>query len=449
MTVPAPDERLPGSFLGNKWQIVQRLGTGGMASVYEAQHRNGKRVAIKILHTDLIPEKNAIERFLREGYLTNAIEHPGVVSVLDDGMTEEGAPYLVMEFLEGEDLGRRLRRLGKPLNIPDVMAIAVALLDALTAAHEAEIVHRDLKPDNVFLCADGPVKVLDFGIARLLASARGDTKPMTETGVALGTVQYMAREQALGELDQIDAQTDLWALGATLYQALSLQYLYESRSNIEFLAQLLQNNPRPIEQVNPELPTEIAEVINRALRHDKRERWASAAAMREALNAAIARSGMEVPRWPSLAGFEPPPRPKSKPRNFPEAPPATPPPTAPEETEARRADTQKIRATPGRFSLLTVLLTLTGTILLGLLLLLFLRPTQDPAANAASLPSRSQAAPSPPTASALPLASVSATVSAAVLPPPLPVASQAPALAPHKVAPSLPKNPIDIGNSRH
>lgn len=455
--------------------------------MYEALHRNGKRVAIKVLHSDLLPEGNAAERFVREGYLTNAVEHPSVVSVLDDGVTPEGAPYLVMEFLEGEDLWRRLGRLKRPLDVPDALSIAVAVLGGLEAAHEVDIVHRDLKPDNLFLCADGPVKILDFGIARLVASARGDEKPMTELGVALGTVKFMAREQALGQHDQIDGQTDLWALGATLYYALTRQFLYDARNNTEYLARLLQGDPRPLLQLAPSVPEDIAYVIERAIQHDKRERWKNAAAMRNALRAAAEGSGVVIPPWPSPAGFERPARPRSRPRNLPDAParlspslppvpavpdipaPAVPdtpapPPVRPlakalvetlpetpalpaasdENTAGRHEPTRKIRTPegPSPRTQRGVFLGLAGG--LGLTLVLALR-VQEPAPVA---PSTALSAASLAATASTPSATASAPgspASGASIPVASPTTSVLPRKGPGRPPPN---NPVDLGGSR-
>jgi serine/threonine-protein kinase len=276
-----------------------------MGKVYEARHRNGKRVAIKTLHTELAHQPELLQRFFREGYLANKVDHPGVVSVIDDGTTPGGVPYLVMEFLEGEDLDGRIERLGGPLKLEDVLSIGVSCLDVLAAAHDRHIVHRDIKPNNVFLTGDGRVKILDFGIARL-RDAKGYVA--TLTGVTVGTPTFMSREQAHGRQDLVDGQSDLWSLGATLSYSLTGDFLYDADSTVGFLALLMTQDPRPLRSVAPTVPRPIAEVIDRSLHHDKARRWSSAREMKEALLAAAAECGVIIPETPSLAGYIPPPR---------------------------------------------------------------------------------------------------------------------------------------------
>jgi serine/threonine-protein kinase len=155
-----------GSVLHKKWRLDALLGLGGMAAVYAATHRNGKLAAIKVLHPEAALIADVKARFLREGYLANKVGHAGAVSILDDDVDVDGTVFLVMELLEGETLDARWTR-DETLPWQQVFVIADKVLDVLIAAHKKEIVHRDLKPGNVFLCADGAVKILDFGIARL------------------------------------------------------------------------------------------------------------------------------------------------------------------------------------------------------------------------------------------------------------------------------------------
>ena len=160
-----------GQWVRNKWHIDKLLGVGGMASVYAATHRNGRRGAIKLLLPEISRNAEIRERFLREGYVANRIGHPGVVGILDDDETEEGLAFLVMELLRGASLQARLRQVGvlPPL---EVLFVADQVLDVLVAAHQAQVIHRDIKPGNVFLLTDGRVKVLDFGLARVLDGPR-------------------------------------------------------------------------------------------------------------------------------------------------------------------------------------------------------------------------------------------------------------------------------------
>ncbi|RYE86925.1 MAG: serine/threonine protein kinase, partial [Myxococcales bacterium] len=309
-------ERL-GSFVAQKWHLEALLGVGGMASVYEARHRNGKRVAIKILHPELALSGDTLRRFLREGYLANAVEHPDVVSVLDDGMTDDGLPYLVMEYLEGESLDGRLERISRPLQLPDVLSIGCTLLDVLHAAHARGIVHRDLKPDNVFLTLDGGVKVFDFGIARL-QDAHPNNRHATRTGIAMGTPTFMSREQAHGDLKLIDGRTDIWALGATLYYALTSDFPYEARSVAEYMAKLMTADPRPLRSLDPTIPEPIAEVIDRALRHDLGRRWQNALDMRLRLIEAAGVVGITIPAQPGDEGFIMPTAPRIRLASFPD-----------------------------------------------------------------------------------------------------------------------------------
>jgi serine/threonine-protein kinase len=190
-----------------------------MASVYEAVHRNGNRVAIKMLHPHLSINADLRSRFLREGYAANRVNHQGAVRVLDDDMTEDGSVFLVMELLKGETLDARWETRGSRLAHREVCEHAHQLLDVLAAAHGQGVVHRDIKPENLFLTTDGVLKVLDFGIARLRDASGAEGA--TQTGRMIGTPAFMPPEQALGRSRQIDGQTDLWAVGATMFTLVS------------------------------------------------------------------------------------------------------------------------------------------------------------------------------------------------------------------------------------
>jgi eukaryotic-like serine/threonine-protein kinase len=248
-----------------------------MASVYAATHRNKKRAAVKMLHAEYSSDRAMRERFLREGYLANSVGHRGVVTVDDDDIAEDGAAFLVMELLEGETLEQRWRRKGQRLPLEEALAVADQVLDALAVAHERGVVHRDLKPENLFLTRERVVKLLDFGIGRLKELQAVPTN--TVSGAAMGTPAFMAPEQARGRWEEVDGQTDLWALGATLFTLLTGQYVHEAEALNELLALAATRPARLIQRVRPDLPDAAASLIDRSLAFDKSQRFADARAM--------------------------------------------------------------------------------------------------------------------------------------------------------------------------
>ena len=317
-----------GTRIKGKWRVDKLLGVGGMGAVYAATHRNGSRVALKILHPQLSMLGDIRARFAREGYVANAVNHPGVVRVLDDDETEDGAAFLVMELLEGETADARARRLGGRLPLEDALTIADGLLDVLAAAHASGIVHRDIKPENVFLTRENVAKVLDFGIARLRAVTLGEEldEPesggdaaqqvphlRTRTGVTIGTPAFMPPEQALGRTEEVDALSDLWAVGATLFALLSGRIVHDAKTHMEVVIAAATAQAKSLGSVAPDAPKSLVEVVDRALSFDKAERWPSARAMQQALRAAFPdrqRRSTSVPAMssasPAMHGSEPP-----------------------------------------------------------------------------------------------------------------------------------------------
>jgi serine/threonine protein kinase/tetratricopeptide (TPR) repeat protein len=287
-----------GTRIRGKWRVDKLLGVGGMGAVYAATHRNGSRVALKVLHPQLSVLGDIRARFAREGYVANAVNHPGVVRVLDDDETEDGAAFLVMELLEGETADARARRLGGRLPVLDVVTIADGLLDVLAAAHMSGVVHRDIKPENVFCTKDGGVKVLDFGIARLRAAQIGEDMDAdvaqavphlrTRTGVTIGTPAFMPPEQALGRTDEVDALSDVWAVGATLFALLAGRIVHDARTHMEVVIAAATAQARSLGAVAPDTPQALVDVVDKALAFKKEERWQSARAMQQALRQAFA-----------------------------------------------------------------------------------------------------------------------------------------------------------------
>jgi serine/threonine protein kinase len=269
-----------GSTLKEKYKLERLLGTGGMASVYAATHRNTKRFAVKVLHPELSLHDDLRTRFLREGYIANSVGHPGAVTVMDDDVAEDGAAFLVMELLDGEPLDSLAHRLGGRLEPSLVLAITAQALDVLAAAHARGIIHRDIKPENLFLTVGGEVKVLDFGVARLRDASRS---PGTFTGFALGTPAYMAPEQALGRTEQVDGRTDLWALGATMFRLLSGRLVHDTPTGQEAMIRAATCRAEPLGAIAPDLPHTVCLIVDKALAFAREDRWQSAEAMREAV----------------------------------------------------------------------------------------------------------------------------------------------------------------------
>ncbi len=271
-----------GSVLKGKYRLDRVLGVGGMAAVYGATHlRNTNRVAVKLLHREVATEPDLRERFLREGYAANSVEHPGTVRIIDDDTAEDGAVFLVMELLEGETLDARWERKGGKLKPEEVVRLMHDLLDVLAAAHGKGIVHRDIKPENLFLTREHVLKVLDFGVARLLERSVS----MTQSGGVLGTPAFMAPEQVLAKAREVDAQSDVWSVGATAFTLLSGRFVHEAETPEEMMVFTATRAAPSLATVAPQLPSALVRVVDRALKIDKRERWPTAKAMQAALDA--------------------------------------------------------------------------------------------------------------------------------------------------------------------
>ncbi len=255
-----------------------------MGAVYVATHRNGRQAAIKVLLPKYASDPEVRRRFLREGYVANKIGHPGAVAILDDDLSEDGEPYLVMELLEGESLSGWLARVGGRLPVAEVLAIAGQVLEVLVAAHENGIVHRDIKPGNVFVTKGGHAKLLDFGLARIRDGSISLIP--TAQGVVMGTAGYMAPEQARGTPDAIDVRTDLFAVGAVMYRALSGRRIHEKPTPLDMTLAAIKEPVMPLATLVPHAAPGLSTAVDRALAFRKEDRWQSARAMFEGLRAA-------------------------------------------------------------------------------------------------------------------------------------------------------------------
>ena len=273
-------EDYSGRVLDGRYRVERLLGRGGMGAVYEGRHAIvGKRVAIKMLHAEFAANEEVLKRFYREAQAAAAIGHKNIIDVMDVGVTPTGEPYLVMEYLEGEDLESMLARTG-PLSVEAACAILEPALLALGAAHAKGIVHRDLKPANIFLCqVEGgrpTVKLIDFGISKMSGGA-GTTK-LTQTGSLLGTPSYMSPEQARGGLD-VDHRTDIYAMGVILYQMLTGELPFKGDNYNTLLISVLTESPRSLRELNPAIPADVDALVLKELDKDPAARSQSAAEM--------------------------------------------------------------------------------------------------------------------------------------------------------------------------
>jgi serine/threonine-protein kinase len=280
MKGPLPADAL----LDGTYQLAGILGVGGFGAVYEATHaRLGGRVAVKVLREDVAQHTVLVARFHREAEITARLRHPNIVQVLDFNTTAAGLPYLVMELLEGEDLGRVFRR-RRVLPVNDVLDIIDQVAAGLMAAHETGVVHRDLKPENVFLARlpgeDRVVaKIVDFGISKVHEA----TTMLTAAAAVMGTPSFMAPEQAKGLHTQIDPRTDQFALAAIAYEALTGTRAFKGDSADAILYQVVHEQPASLRTMRPELSSAVEAVVFRGLSKRREHRFPDVRAFAQAL----------------------------------------------------------------------------------------------------------------------------------------------------------------------
>jgi serine/threonine-protein kinase len=253
-----------------------------MAAVFAAETPTGERVAVKMLHEHMHRRLDIRRRFIREGDTANRIQHDGIVKIIEHSKEGDREAILVMELLKGQSFSDVLRQRAS-LTTTDVLDVLDQVLDALSVAHGLGIIHRDLKPDNLWLTAEGRVKILDFGIARVLDGIPQDQR--TKTGITLGTVPFMSPEQALGKPEGVDARTDLFALGAMAFRILAGRPVHQADTDAGMLVAMATQPAPPLCSVAPNIPKEIGAIVDRALAFSKEERYASARAMQEDVRA--------------------------------------------------------------------------------------------------------------------------------------------------------------------
>ena len=291
-----------GTTIGN-YRVTAQLGEGGMGIVYLAEHPAiGRKAAIKVLHPRLASDPEVVSRFFHEARASNAIRHPNIVEAYDYGTRPDGAPYIIMEYLEGESLAARLRRMGR-LPVRTALDFAHQAAGALAAAHDKGIVHRDLKPDNLFVTADPRVpgaeqiKILDFGIAKLAASLENEISHKTRTGALMGTPRYMSPEQCLG-VKVVDHRTDIYSLGCILHEMLCGAPPFDSEGFGALVNMHINEPPERASKHRPDVTSGVDRLILRMLAKEADERFPTMVAVQQAIAPELARA--PIPRQSEL-----------------------------------------------------------------------------------------------------------------------------------------------------
>src|SRR5438477_6613042 len=262
----------------SRYRILEKLGAGGMGEVYLAEDTKlGRKVALKLLAEELTQNRDRLSRFDQEAYAASALNHPNILTIYEMG-DEGGRHFIATEFVDGQTLRTRLS--GAPMELSEVLSVAIQIAGALEEAHAAGIIHRDIKPENVMIRRNGHVKVLDFGLAKLMERQepeQADTEAVTralvqtDAGMVLGTSQYMSPEQARGK--PVDARTDIWSLGVVLYEMATGRAPFSGETKTDVIVAIAKNDPPPLVRFAPNAPDELQRIVLKCLRHDREARY--------------------------------------------------------------------------------------------------------------------------------------------------------------------------------
>ncbi|MGO8997300.1 MAG: serine/threonine protein kinase [Polyangiaceae bacterium] len=285
-----------GQLIDSKYRIVRMLGEGGMGAVYEGQNvRIGHRVAIKVLHAEIATRKDVLERFEREAQAAGKIGSDHIVEVYDLGELPDGARYMVMEYLDGENLSSRVQSTGR-MPASAIAPVLMQLLEGLGAAHAAGIIHRDLKPDNIFLVRDKKtggdfVKIVDFGVSKFNQSSPDSVMSMTRTGAVIGTPYYMSPEQAKGS-KHTDHRSDLYSVGVVLFECATGQVPFQADTFNELMFKIVLEPPPDPETLVQGLDPRFAAIIRKAMAREPDARYQNAAEFQQAISAWMSAAGV-------------------------------------------------------------------------------------------------------------------------------------------------------------
>lgn len=294
---------MEGTVLGS-YQIISVIGEGGMGRVYLAEHvLLSRKVALKLLRPEYAVKRDAVQRFFKEAQAVNKIGHENIVDITDCVELETGETFIIMELLQGSDLGDIMRQEARPMPLPRAMNIALQICEALDAAHREGVIHRDLKPDNIFIVNSGNkkdfVKLLDFGVAKLLGEPGDKDAWQTAAGSVIGTPAYMSPEQASSL--PVDFRSDIYSLGAILYELFTGQPVFRAKSFGEYVVKHMNDEPVPPRDLvnSPKIPAALESIILRCLEKDPNRRYASVQEIREDLIRAFASVSTNI-QQPSL-----------------------------------------------------------------------------------------------------------------------------------------------------